>query len=168
MYYRIQNLFKKKTHDVNVINEGGYISPNASIIGKGELIIEQGAEIRDFAVLEFGEGVLKLSQNAVVGYGVVMQLTGSIEVGAGTLIGPNSVLVASNHGTKLALPICSQELTRGEIKIGKDVWIGANVTVNYNLEIFSGAIIGANSFVNKNIPTCEVWAGTPARKLKNR
>lgn len=52
--------------------------------------------------------------------------------------------------------------------IGNDVWVGANVVILQGVEIGDGAVIGASSIVTKNVPAFEVWAGVPAKKIKNR
>ena len=60
------------------------------------------------------------------------------------------------------------ELLKKESTIGDDVWIGLNVTILSGLNIGDGAVIGAGSVVTKNIPPYEIWAGIPAKKIKNR
>ncbi|TNF49397.1 MAG: acyltransferase [Bacteroidetes bacterium] len=51
------------------------------------------------------------------------------------------------------------------IKIGDDVFIGANSIILKGVEIGDRAIVGAGSVVTKNIPNDEVWAGNPAKKI---
>lgn len=46
--------------------------------------------------------------------------------------------------------------------------LGSNVVIAPNVRIGEGAVVGANSFVNTDIPSWEIWAGSPARKIKNR
>lgn len=52
--------------------------------------------------------------------------------------------------------------------IGPDVWIGAGVTIKAGVNIGVGAVVGAGSVVTHDIPPYEIWAGNPARKIKNR
>ena len=47
------------------------------------------------------------------------------------------------------------------IKIGNDVFIGANVTVLDGVTIGDGAIIGAGAVVSKNIPPYAIAVGSP-------
>ena len=58
-----------------------------------------------------------------------------------------------------------------KIVIGNRVTIGAHSIVlarpNTTLTIGDGSIIGAGSVVTKDVPAGEVWAGNPARKLRN-
>ncbi|MFA0632988.1 DapH/DapD/GlmU-related protein [Vibrio breoganii] len=52
--------------------------------------------------------------------------------------------------------------------IGDDVWLGHAVTVMRGVKIGNGVIVASNSVVTKDIPPYEVWAGVPAKKIKNR
>lgn len=56
----------------------------------------------------------------------------------------------------------------GEVHIEDDVFIGVNVTICNSVTIGKGAIIGAGSIVTKDIPPYQVWAGNPARYIKDR
>lgn len=58
---------------------------------------------------------------------------------------------------------------RGEVHIEDDVFIGLNVCICCSsVTIGKGAIIGAGSVVTKDIPPYQVWAGNPARYIKDR
>lgn len=52
--------------------------------------------------------------------------------------------------------------------IGNDVWIGCNATILRGVTIGDGAVIGANSLVNKEVPPYAIVGGSPARILKYR
>lgn len=52
--------------------------------------------------------------------------------------------------------------------IGNDVWIGLRVIVKAGVKIGDGAVIGMGSIVTKDIPPYEIWAGNPAKKIKDR
>lgn len=61
------------------------------------------------------------------------------------------------------------KISTAPIKIGDDVFIGANSIILKGVTIGDRAIIGAGSIVTKSIPMDEIWAGNPAkfiRKLK--
>jgi acetyltransferase-like isoleucine patch superfamily enzyme len=53
------------------------------------------------------------------------------------------------------------------IKIGDDVFIGANVIILKGVKIGDRSIIGAGSVVTSDIPQDEVWAGNPAKFIKS-
>lgn len=52
------------------------------------------------------------------------------------------------------------------IVIGDGAWIGAGVMVLPGRRIGKGAVVGAGSVVTKNVPPDTVWAGNPARMLR--
>ena len=54
------------------------------------------------------------------------------------------------------------------VKIGNDVWIGANVVILDGVEIGDGAIIAAGAVVTKNVNPYEIVGGVPANHLRYR
>lgn len=60
------------------------------------------------------------------------------------------------------------DLTKGDVTIGHDVWIGTGATVRRGVIVGDGAVIGAHSFVNKDVPPYAVVAGIPAKLIKYR
>lgn len=56
----------------------------------------------------------------------------------------------------------------GEVHIEDDVFIGLNVIICNSVTIGKGSIIGAGSVVTKDIPPYQVWAGNPARFIRER
>ncbi|MGH1590644.1 CatB-related O-acetyltransferase [Methylobacterium phyllosphaerae] len=59
-------------------------------------------------------------------------------------------------------------LTTGDCEIGNDVWIAVDAVVRRGVKIGNGAVIGANSFVNSDVPPYSIYAGSPARFIKYR
>lgn len=51
--------------------------------------------------------------------------------------------------------------------VRKGATIGAGSTILPGIEIGENAMVGAGSVVTKNIPAGEVWAGNPAKQLRN-
>lgn len=55
-----------------------------------------------------------------------------------------------------------------ETEVGNDVWIGCNSTILRGVHIGDGAVVGANSLVNRDVPPYAVVAGCPAKIIKYR
>ncbi len=55
-----------------------------------------------------------------------------------------------------------------ETIIGNDVWIGYGSTILQGVKISDGAIIGAGSVVTKDVEAYSIYAGNPAKKIRNR
>jgi acetyltransferase-like isoleucine patch superfamily enzyme len=52
------------------------------------------------------------------------------------------------------------------VVIGKDVWVAANAIILKGVTIGDGAVIGAGSVVTSNISEKAIYAGNPAKKIK--
>jgi virginiamycin A acetyltransferase len=61
-----------------------------------------------------------------------------------------------------------EKLTEKQCYIGHDVWIGSGAIVRRGVKVGNGAVIGANSFVNSDIPPFAVAVGNPAKIKKYR
>lgn len=58
--------------------------------------------------------------------------------------------------------------TKGNVKIGNDVWIGTHVTIMSGVTIGDGACIACNSVVTKDVAPYTVVGGNPAKLIKFR
>lgn len=58
--------------------------------------------------------------------------------------------------------------SKGKITIGHDVWIGQSATILSNVTIATGAVIGANAVVTKDVEPYSIVAGNPAIHKKYR
>ena len=59
-------------------------------------------------------------------------------------------------------------MTKGNIDIGNDVWIGTEAIVLSGVNIGNGAVIGARAVVTKDVPPYAVVAGNPAKIINKR
>ena len=62
----------------------------------------------------------------------------------------------------------NETLTKGDIIVKDDVWIGYGATILSGVCIEQGAIVGANALVTKNVPPYAIVGGVPAKVLKYR
>ncbi|NVN36119.1 LbetaH domain-containing protein [Komagataeibacter swingsii] len=54
-----------------------------------------------------------------------------------------------------------------DVIIGRRFWIGAQVCFLKGTQISDGSIIGARTVISKRVGENELWAGTPAKKLRS-
>jgi acetyltransferase-like isoleucine patch superfamily enzyme len=97
--------------------------------------------------------------------------TGSrINIGNYVMVGPNTTMVAQNHVVSdWSKPmIFNKNYIRKNIVIEDDVWIGANVTILAGVTIKRGSVIGAGSVVTKDVEPYSIYAGIPAKKIRDR
>lgn len=59
-------------------------------------------------------------------------------------------------------------LASNDTIIGNDVWVAAGAIIRQGVKIGDGAVVGANSFVNKDVPPFAIVAGSPAKIIKYR
>jgi acetyltransferase-like isoleucine patch superfamily enzyme len=66
------------------------------------------------------------------------------------------------------LPIKLQGIDKiAPVRICQGSWIGQNVVICPGVTVGRGAVIGANSLVNRDVPEFSVAAGSPARIIKD-
>lgn len=66
-------------------------------------------------------------------------------------------------------PILSDECKSPDRTIiGNDVWLGAGCIIKQGVKIGDGAVVGANSFVNKDVEPFSIVVGSPAKLLRYR
>lgn len=61
-----------------------------------------------------------------------------------------------------------ETLTERPCTIEHDVWIGSGATIRRGVTLGIGCVVGANAFVNKDVPPYAVVAGVPAEIIKYR
>jgi len=90
-----------------------------------------------------------------------------IIVGDNTMIGPNTIIV--DHDAHAAWPPSERWIRKGssaEIIIEPDVWIGMNCIILKGVRIGIGSIIAAGSVVIEDVDPHSLYAGNPAKKVK--
>lgn len=96
-------------------------------------------------------------------------VAGSVSMGDGVRIASHASLYGFNHGyASVEQPIYRQPHTSLGIRIGDDVWIGANAVVLDGVRIGSHAIIAAGAVVTKDVPEYAIVGGNPARVIRSR
>lgn len=99
---------------------------------------------------------------------------GGALIGDYVSMGPGAILLSAVYSYKEGLRMVdglpegmTHELC-GKLVIENDVYIGALCTLMPNITIGEGAVIGANSFVNRDIEPWSINVGSPSRKIGER
>lgn len=91
-----------------------------------------------------------------------------ITIGEGAYVTEGCV-VLTHHLNAKEWKISGHEWWKfGEVKIGKNVFIGCHSVICNSVTIGEGYIVGAGSVVTKDIPANEIWGGNPAHFIKKR
>lgn len=140
------------------------------VLPSGELIFNRYEKA---GYLDCGEGT------SVYDTSVVM---GDVKIGKNTWVGPYTLLEGSNaqltigdnvaisagvmiythDSTKYQLSGGKETFSVGDVYIGNNTMIGSLSMVAYGVHIGDHCVIGAHSFVNKDIPNCKIAVGVPA------
>lgn len=93
-----------------------------------------------------------------------------VQIGRYTMLAARVAIVGDDHNHEEPdVPMqFSGRPPQRHTEIGADVWIGHGATVLRGVRIGDGAIVAAGAVVTKDVPAREVWAGVPARKLRDR
>lgn len=145
------------------------------ILGEGCSLVSKSKY--NFAGINHPVILATLSSNAVIKIGKVGISGSSICAVKGITIGDYSGLGANSNiydsdfhsiePTKRLNQTSIFDANFREVIIGKNVWIAANVTILKGVKIGDEAIVGACSVVTSSIPARTIYAGNPARKIKD-
>lgn len=86
-----------------------------------------------------------------------------IEIGNRVTLAPRVCVLAHDASTKNPLGYSRV----GKVKIGDDVFIGANTTILPGVSIGNNVIVGAGTVVSRSVPDNSIVVGNPMRKIKN-
>lgn len=90
----------------------------------------------------------------------------AVTIGNNCFIGPNVSIYTACHPLDEALRNTGVEWAEA-VTIGNSVWIGGGATILPGVTIGNNCIIGAGSVVTRSAPDNTVFAGNPARKIKD-
>lgn len=95
----------------------------------------------------------------------VISAVRSIVIEQDTLLARNVYIADHSHSfQRKDLPILAQGVDKiSPVRIKRGAWLGQNVVVCPGVTIGTGAVIGANSVVTKDVPDYSVAVGAPAR-----
>jgi len=111
---------------------------------------------------DFGKNI-SIGKNVFINSGCRFQDQGGITIGDNTLVGHNAVMATLNHGFA---PEDRGTTYPAPIIIGKNVWIGANVTIVAGVTVGDNSILAAGAVVTKDVPENAVVGGVPAKVIK--
>lgn len=91
-----------------------------------------------------------------------IQATNGIHFGSNIELGPGVKIISSNHN----INNFRNQIKSNPIKIGNNVWVGANSVILPSVKIGDNVVIGAGSIVVKDIPSNSIAVGNPCKVVK--
>ncbi|MDO6769744.1 acyltransferase [Shewanella sp. 2_MG-2023] len=116
----------------------------------------------------YGDGSFYVGANSYCGTncGFNCETGQKIVIGNNVSISHNVRIYTSNRNPVDIMNNRALSLKVGDVTIGDNVWIGANVIIVQDVNIGSNVVIGANSVVSKNVDSNCIVAGAPLKILK--
>jgi acetyltransferase-like isoleucine patch superfamily enzyme len=148
-----------------------FVSPRAEVELSPLLRLGAKTQIGSFTKIKATDGAVEIGARVDIATGCfVAAHTGGIQIGDDALIGPNVSLVGNTYRfDRLDVTLREQGKTsKGPIRIGRNVLLGAGCVVLDGVEIGDGAIVAPNSVVTTSLPGNVVAAGNPARPVFTR
>lgn len=137
--------------------------PGVAAGTSGRIDIGPGAWIETGVVLHAFGGTIRLGHNVFLGPHSVIYGHGDVEIGDACLIAMHCRILSSNHTVApIGTDIRSQPDVLLPTRLGRDVWLGAGVTVLGGVTIGDGCVVGAGSVVTKALPAGAICRGAPA------
>jgi acetyltransferase-like isoleucine patch superfamily enzyme len=136
---------------------------NFVYLGKGTQLLTN--ELDEGGTIKIGKRCHLLCR--ILGYG-------GVEIGNYVGIGRASILSASDNfrgGSRMSGPMVPREqknIVYGKIVIEDDAFISENSIIMPNVKIGQGAVVTANSFVNKDVAPWAIVGGNPAKFITER
>jgi len=151
------------------------------------VIIGKTVRIRYPELVELGDNViiddftyistaLKLDSNVHISSGckIIGGPKASVEFGQFSTLAPNVVVAAGSDDYLggIATPMVPEQF-KGNVELSKIIFgrhciVGANSTVLPGAKFEDGASLGAQSLVKTNLAAWKLFAGVPAKEIKNR
>ncbi|MEV0451138.1 NeuD/PglB/VioB family sugar acetyltransferase [Streptomyces sp. NPDC050600] len=110
-----------------------------------------------------------VSASSALGPGTVLLahavLTAAVRVGRHVAVMPHTVLTHDDEVADFAT-LASGVRLGGGARIGRGAYLGAGALVREGTAVGAWSLVGMGSTVLADVPAGEVWAGSPARRLR--
>lgn len=156
------------------LGENVLISDKVSFYGASKISIGNNVRIDDFCVFSAGEGGIEIGD--YVHIAIFCSFIGAGKITICDFVGVSSkVSIYSSSddfsGKSLQNPMVPSEYKNvkvGPVFLGKHTLIGCGTVILPNVKLEQGVSVGALSLINKNCEEFGIYAGNPAKKIKER
>lgn len=156
------------------VGDNVQISDKVSIYGSSRISIGSNVRIDDFCVLSAGVGGISIGQHVHVA--VYSSL-----IGAGQIVLSNFCNISSRvaiysssddySGESMTNPTVPSDFTgvkHADVFLGEHVIVGSGSVILPGTRLEKGVAVGALSLVNRNCAEFGIYAGNPAKRIKER
>jgi acetyltransferase-like isoleucine patch superfamily enzyme len=137
-------------------------------------------DISSTAKFDIGENVtinqsnfITVKQNAKMTIGHNTYITratisclGEVEIGENCILGEGMKIFDHNHQyTKEPFSVAKTDFNIGKVKMGNNVWTGANVIILKDVTIGDNVILGAGCVIHKDVPSNSIIINRQDQKI---
>lgn len=152
---------------INAKNRDLFFTRKSSVHQSFKLGSDNFLDISPEAEFQFGKNVtinqsnyITVKANGKISIGDDTYITratisclGEIEIGKNCILGEGMKIFDHNHHyEKQPFSVSKTDFNIGKVKLGKNVWTGANVTILKDVTIGDNVIIGAGCVIHKDVP----------------
>ncbi len=156
------------------VGENVYISDKASFYNCPKISIGDNCRIDDFCVLSAGSGGIEIGSYIHIAIFSSLIGAGKIYLGDFCNISSRVSIYSSNDdysGNSMTNPMVDEKYKNvfcADVIIGRHVIIGSGSVILPGVSLGDGVAIGALSMVSQNCDPFYIYAGVPAKKIKER
>lgn len=156
------------------IGDNIQISNRASLYGAERIHLGSNIRIDDFCVLSAGDGGIQIGDHVHIAVYTSLIGAGKITLSNFCNLSSRVALYSSSDdfsGATMTNPTVPSEYTgvmHADVFLGKHVIVGSGSVVLPGVTLEEGVALGALSLANRNCDAFGIYAGNPARRIKNR
>lgn len=172
LYYAMDEvIFREQKSYLNMLYDYNQTRPS-EVDKRMKMLPKMLAEIGKDSYIEtpfhanWGGRYLHLGNHVFINFNLSLVDDTHIYIGDCTMIGPNVMITTAGHPILPELRGKKPYQFNLPVHIGKNCWIGGNVSIMPGVSIGDNTVIGAGSVVTKNIPENVVAVGNPCHVLR--
>lgn len=156
------------------VGENPKLSDKASYYNCGKIVIGNNVRVDDFCVLSAGNGGIEIGSYIHVAVYSSLIGAGKITLSDFSNISSRVAIYSSNDdysGQAMTNPMVPEEFTKvdhADVIIGRHVIVGSGSVILPGVVLEEGVAIGALSLVSRSCKAFGVYAGVPAKRMKER
>nr|WP_298898264.1 acyltransferase [uncultured Altererythrobacter sp.] len=156
------------------VGENVQISDRASFYRASRIKIGNNVRIDDYCVLSAGEGGIEIGNHVHIAVGATLIGAGAISICDFANISSRVSIYSSSDdysGATLTNPTVPEEyknVLHAPVFLGRHVLIGSGAVVLPGVRLGEGVAVGALSLVNRDCAEFGIYAGVPAKRVKER
>ena len=156
------------------VGENVQISDRASFYNTAKISLGNNVRIDDFCVLSAGIGGILIGDHVHIAVYASLIGAGKITLSDFCNISSRVSIYSSNDdysGTTMTNPTMPSQytgVTHANVFIGKHVIVGSGSVILPGITLAEGVAVGALSLVTKSCEAFGIYAGNPAKRLKER